>query len=177
MNASLHTRPPDRARHTRGPLGGIMLIVIGFIALLWRFLPNDWMALWPLPLLGLAFFVWGFLAQEVGLLIPGGILTGIGAGVLLINALRGSYSDPSLGGIFMLTFAAGWALITAASRLIHRTVWWPLVVGGIIALVGVALIVSGSAPVVLEALAWLPPLLLIALGAWIVIRRSGWRPS
>lgn len=177
MNASLNVTPSGGLRHARGPLGGIFLMVIGIIALLAQFLPNDWMAFWFLPVLGIVFLGWGLLARQVGLLVPGGVLTGIGAGVVLMPAVQRSYGEPAAAGVFMLAFAAGWLLITLASWFIHQTVWWPVVVASVMAVVGAALMIGGPALTLLEALGRLWPLVLIGFGAWIVFRRSGWRPS
>ena len=177
MNASLNVTPPSGVRHTRGPLGGIMLIVIGCIALVAQFWPGAWVAYWLLPALGIAFFVWGLLAREVGLLVPGGVLTGIGVGAVLMQAMQAAYGETGAAGIFMFAFGGGWLLITLASWFIRKTVWWPLVVAAVFGVVGTALLVGGTALTLLQTLGYLWPLVLIGLGAWIAIRRSGWRPS
>ncbi|MBI5879106.1 MAG: hypothetical protein HZB53_15775 [Chloroflexi bacterium] len=177
MNASLNVPPPTGVRPGRGPLGGIMLIVIGLIALLWQFMPNDTIALWFMPLLGIVFLTWGLLSREVGLLVPGGILIGIGAGVLLMREWQMPDNSMGTSAIFMLTFAAGWALITLASWFIHKTVWWPLIVGAILALVGVGLLFGKPALPYLEMAGKLWPLILVALGVWVLFKRSGWKRS
>jgi hypothetical protein len=176
VNAPLNTQPPGAA-HRRGTLGGVMLILIGMLALLWQWAPAAWWALWFLPLLGVLFLAWGLLSREVGLLVPGGILVGIGAGVLFMQAYQSAVGDMAAAGTFLLIFAAGWVMITLAALIIHKTVWWPLVVAAVLAVVGAGLIIGGPALTVLEALGKLWPLVLVGLGAWMLIRRSGWRPS
>jgi hypothetical protein len=127
-----------------------------------------------LPALGLIFLVWGIGARTVGLLVPGGILSGIGFGVFLVGGPLSGIGDPVTGGVFMLCFALGWALITLLSPLAGKLHWWPLIPGGVMALFGGALL-AGSAG--LQALnlvgkAW--PLALIAGGLYLILR---WRAS
>ncbi|HLF02408.1 MAG TPA: hypothetical protein VI547_10565, partial [Anaerolineales bacterium] len=77
------------------------------------------------------------------------------------------------GAIFLLCFALGWVTITVLSLLTARKfVWWPLIPGGIMALIGGSLLAGGAA---LEALKWFGmfgwPLLLIGIGLYIIFRR------
>ena len=105
---------------------GIILLVISSVALLSR--AYDWnLGLMTPLLLGGLFLVWSVLAREWGLLIPGGILTGIGAGILVQRyADQGRDFDQ---GAFMLCFAAGWLLVPLLSWVVfkRRTLWplWP----------------------------------------------------
>jgi hypothetical protein len=42
-------------------------------------------------------------------------------------------------------FAFGWALITACARMItHKYIWWPLIPGGILIMVGMGLYIGGD---------------------------------
>ena len=60
--------------------GGLILIAIGLIALVGQFvtisLPADF-GLLIVPGLGALFLVWGILTRKAGLVIPGGILSGV----------------------------------------------------------------------------------------------------
>lgn len=150
-------------------MAGVALIGIGLLALVGQFVNSEGFALLFVPSLSLIFLVWGAVTRTVGLLIPGGILAGIGLGVFLIEAPFSQQWEPTKGGIFMLSFALGWVLITVMSWLFtantHR---WPLIPGGIIALLGVLTLTGGTgleilAPVwVFVSRIW--PLGLIAVG-------------
>ena len=114
--------PADALRKRRTT--GVILLVIGSGALLSR--AYDWnLGLMTPLLLGGVFLVWSVLARERGLLIPGGILTGIGAGILA-QRYAGQGRDFAQGA-FMLCFAAGWLLLPLLSWVVFkRRMLWPL---------------------------------------------------
>ena len=129
-------------RHS-GIAAGIILIIIGLATLLQRWLDiGNYITL----LLGLAMLVWGSTSHKGGLIIPGGVLTGIGLGIL---AMAGPWRFPvaDQSGVFLLCFALGWFLITLLTALFACTMWWPLIPGGIMTLIGgVILITNGAFP-------------------------------
>ena len=128
------------------------LIAIGVLVLVAQFGGSETLGLLFLPALGLIFLIWGSAARSVGLLIPGGILSGIGLGVYLTGGPLSHLEGEAEGAVFLLSFAAGWALITLLSGLIcGQTHWWPLIPGGIMAFIGGALLIGGAA---LTALEW-----------------------
>jgi hypothetical protein len=135
------------------------------------------------PLLGGSFLLWGVLARAAGPLVPGGILSGIGLGVVLKSQFGQLMSDDHAGGLFLLGFAVGWLSITLLSHVsTDDPQWWPLIPGGIMAAVGGAVLLGG---VWLELLSWLSaawlgglsvigavwPLALIALGVFLLWRQ------
>ncbi len=119
-------------RHNGALVAGIVLIMIGTAALL-----QTWFDIghYLVLLLGLAMLAWGSLVRRTGLIIPGGVLTGIGLGVLVTESpwtIPGA--DPN--GLFLLCFALGWFLITLLTALFTCTQWWALIPGGVMAVVG-----------------------------------------
>lgn len=163
------------AKERRGALvGGFVLILIGLLAFAGQFLEAysmEWLGtLIPLGL-GIIFLVAGIVTREVGWLIPGGILSGIGTGIALIaGPLEGTFAVDD-GGIFLLAFAGGWVLITLLSALFtDDTHWWPLIPGGIIGFVGLAVIFGGAFTTALEWLGYLWPVALIVGGLAILYR-------
>lgn len=152
---------------------GMVLVGIG----LWMLMSNltGWNLGAAFPLgLGLLFLVWGSVSRKLGLLIPGGILSGIGAGALLLAGPFNGLTERASGGLFMLSFAVGWALITLASALfIRKVAWWPLIPGGIMAFIGGALVIGGPALEVLEYLGQGWPIALIAVGLYLILWRKG----
>ena len=156
-------------------MAGIALIGIGLLVLVGQFVTSQGFALLFVPLLGLIFLIWGAVTRTVGLLIPGGILIGIGLGIFLIEVTFSQQQDPAKGGVFMLSFALGWALITVASWLFtantHR---WPLIPGGIFALLAVLTMSGGNrlellAPV-MEFVGRIWPLGLIVAGLYVMLQ-------
>ena len=76
-------------------------------------------------------------------------------------------------GLFLLAFAGGWFLITVLTAVFTRhTQWWALIPGAIMALVGGGLVVGGAALNVLELVGRGWPLILVALGLAIIVRRK-----
>jgi len=156
--------------------GGIFLIGLGLLFLAAQFIQAQWMGLLILPLLSVGFLLWGLFARNPGLLVPGGILGGIGLGTYLNSGLFAEAGEQTQGGVFMLAFAAGWALIVLLSLVINRVQWWPLIPGGIMAVIGAALLAGGAGVMVLEWLGKLWPLILIAIG-WPMWRKKPPPPS
>ncbi len=155
--------------------GGFILIGIGMIALISQLVDlSAWsdLGLYFLPALGLCFLVAGIFTRQAGFFVPGGILSGIGWGSFLIEGpLQNSQVDD--GGVFMLVFAAGWALITLFSAVFsNKTYWWPLIPGGIMAFIGVAVLFGGVFLQLLTLVGKLWPLALIAVGLYILFKTS-----
>jgi hypothetical protein len=118
----------------------------------------------------LLFLVWGIVTRTSGLLVPGGILTGIGTGVYLMNALP--LEGDAEPGVFLLSFGGGFALITLLSAIFTEEIhWWALIPGGILATIGGALYAGGIAQDVLEIIGRFWPVALILVGIYILFRR------
>jgi len=161
----------SEARHRW--LAGIALIAIGVLVLVAQFAGSEMLGLLFLPGLGLIFLIWGSAARSVGLLIPGGILSGIGLGVYLLGGPLSYLEGEAEGAVFLLSFAAGWGLITLLSAVVCReTHWWPLIPGGIMALIGGALLAGELGLTALDWAGKLWPLILIGLGAYLLVRRQ-----
>jgi len=137
---------PDINKHSSKQLdrrltGGVLLILLGGAVLLQRwFNIGMYMAL----LLGSLLLAWGCLARRKGLIIPGGVLTGIGLGIL---ALEGPWQIPAEleSGVFLLCFACGWFLIALLTALFTCTQWWALIPGSIMAVIGGSILVTHGA--------------------------------
>ena len=150
-------------------LTGVMLLVLGLFALATQFVP---FGEWVLPILGILFFVWGLLARNAGLLIPGGVLSGVALGVWGTQLPFAQASDELQGGMFLLGFAVGWALISLFGLVIGKRMAWPLIPGGIMAVIGIALLSGGPLLTILEYAGKLWPLALIGIGLWLLLRAN-----
>jgi hypothetical protein len=170
---SMEVKVVDTQTNRGKRVAGVGLIAIGLLILVAQFIRSDWLGLLFLPALGLVFLVWGSVARSVGLLIPGGILSGIGLGVFLIEKAIPGLEDVGMGGVFFLSFGLGWGLITLLSAIFTDEVhWWPLIPGGILALIGGMLLVGGVALEVLDLIGRWWPLSLVGLGFWLLLRRN-----
>lgn len=151
---------------------GVMLIAIGLLVFLSQVIDLPQIELLILPGLALIFLLWGLLTREVGLMIPGGILAGIALGVYLMTGPYAGQIEDNQAGVFLLAFSAGWALISLLSLVSKQGFqWWPLIPGAIIGLVGLAVMRGGAAMQLLEIIGYAWPLVLVAVGAYLLLRR------
>jgi hypothetical protein len=148
---------------TRGYVA-LMLLTAGALLLLGQLVPlaGDALCL----VLGIELLVWAYAARDSALLVTGGVVTGVGAGVVLAaGPLLGA--DPiAIGSAFVLSVAAGFALIAALSLLWWRTrMYWSWITAAGVAAIGVSL--SGYAT-------WALPAVLLGCGAAATV---GWLRS
>ncbi|MFQ5527477.1 MAG: hypothetical protein ACE5GX_14585 [Thermoanaerobaculia bacterium] len=118
--------------HRQGKLtAGAILIVIGlafFLAPRFDIFESEYLFL----VMGLAFMAGYFVRRIYGLLVPGGILFGLGLGATLDDAFArwGDGDQIGLGLGFVLIYVI--ALVYQ-----RRSHWWPLVPGGILIVSGI----------------------------------------
>ncbi len=155
-----------------GIVAGVALIIIGLVTLVAQFLDSPNIGLLVLPTLAIIFLAWGLITRTFGLIIPGGILAGISAGVFLMDMTALETQGESEAAIFMLAFAGGWVLITLLSIFTtDHLQWWPLIPGGIMAIIGALLLAGDAGLKVLELSEYLWPIALIVVGLAIILRR------
>lgn len=157
-----------KTNHRSELVGGGVLILLGVLFLIAQWLPDDMGLFIPL-LVGVMLLGWGIVARHAGPIIPGGIMTGIGVGILLVEVIFPQAND----AIFMFGFGGGWLLITVATALFtDETHWWPLIVAAIMWVIAAAATWGG---ILLTLLSWagsLWPVGLILVGVYIIIRQS-----
>ncbi|NUM47429.1 MAG: hypothetical protein HUU38_22230 [Anaerolineales bacterium] len=158
--------------HTRRNriISGLVLILLGGLFLVNQIVEIPSVGKLFLPGLGLIFLIWGMITRTGGLLIPGGILIGLGAGIYLSETL--GLEGEQEPGVFMLAFGGGFVLITLLSLVFsNEKHWWALIPGGILATIGAALYMGGAALDILEMIGKFWPVILIVMGVWIIFRR------
>jgi len=137
---------------------GAVLVVVGAVLLGARF--NDVVAAGgPALWIGLGFLTWWAFSGNYGLLVPAGVLTGLGVGLMLAD-LEFSGNPVALG------LGVGFLAICALDALRRRrsSSWWPLVPGTVLVIVGLLQNTSGWDS--LGGLGW--PLFLIVIGIVII---------
>ncbi len=170
MSAQTPSANPVESRRNGALVGGALLISIGLFSLLENVFHMQW-GLYFLPLLAVIFLAAGLLTRRPGLLIPGGILAGIGAGALVVDQFMHYMTDQARGGTFLLVFAAGWLVITLASLVINRLMLWPLIPAAFLGMTGAALIVGQTGLEVLKLFCYFWPAVLIIIGLYMIFRR------
>ncbi len=162
---------PTPHRHRYG--AGVAFIVIGLLILAEQFLQSATIGMLFLPTLGTVFLVWGLFNRSFGLIIPGGILLGIGAGSFLASNLVLPLDGVDDGAVFLLSFAGGWFLIALLSPLTRGGYrFWPLIPGGIMAAIGLLLLTGPMGERLLSYSNYIWPLALIALGVSMIVRQQ-----
>jgi hypothetical protein len=149
--------------------GGILLIAVGLLLLAGQIIRIDHLFL---PMLGGIFILAAITQRNPGLMVPGGILMGIGVGSFLIDNVFWAMPEPARGGLFLLSLAGGFVLVTMLSTLFTRHVQvWALFPATIIGLIGGALLIGGSAVNVLAFLGQVWPVFLILGGVALLLQR------
>lgn len=165
----------DRS-HAGNLIAGTILIVFGLLALARHLLPAfDWGAIWPLAILGLGvlFFVAMFAGgkQAAAFAIPGSITSGVGL-VLLFQTLTDHWESMSYFWALILMFVGVGIYIMGAyggDENQKRSGWRVMKVGLTLFLIfGVFFEMLFSS---YNSLVF--PLLLIGLGVFLVLTRSG----
>lgn len=145
--------------------GGIVLVMLGIAFFAMQFLGAA-TGSFVLIGLGAAFLVSHVYYGSYGFLVPGGILTGLGLGLLAEDLL----DVP--GETVVLGLGLGFLLIWVVDRLITRKgpdvgSWWPLIPGGILTLIGISSLMPEVTDLVVRY-AW--PVAIIVLGGVLIWR-------
>lgn len=95
--------------------------------------------------IGVLFLVAFAFTRTDGYLVPGGIMTGLGAGIIASQGL--ALTDEQTGGAVVLGLGLGFVSIWVIGAIARTDPnhWWPLVPGGILAVVGAVLLIGGQA--------------------------------
>jgi hypothetical protein len=154
-------------------VAGLVIVGIGVFFLLAQFIPD--IGRWIPLFIGLIFLAAFIPKREYGFLIPGCIVSGVGVGVVLAGIL----DDPWSGAAVLFSIAGGFIAIWVVSVLIRlgdkgwprgqsrdaaQALWWPLIPGGILVLIG--LVVLAEDGIGGDVLRWWP---LLIIGAGLVI--------
>ncbi|MEW6524721.1 MAG: hypothetical protein AB1445_14460 [Bacillota bacterium] len=148
---------------------GMVLVVIGLMALVTRAAAVDLGPLFPLGL-GVVFLLVFWLGGQEWAIFPGAFLTTVGAAVGL--AASGRFDMSAWWPVFILAPGAAFLIIGSSAR-DHR---WALVPGSIVSAVALFFFATTSGVISWAWFAWLGrwwPALLIALGVFIVLRQGG----
>ena len=150
-------------RDMSGWLPGVILIAVGLTLFAVQLLHLDADVI--VLVIGLVFAVAYAATRRYGLLIPAGIMTGLGVGILLEDS--GVAGEPVVLGLglgFLAIYAGD--LLVSGARQPGR--WWPLIPGAILMVIaGVENTFGPEGARVIEQ-GW--PVLLISAGVWLFLR-------
>ena len=144
--------------------GGVILIGLGLIFFAAQWFSED--GAFVLGAISFVFLALSAVTRKIGFFIPGAILGGLAIGVGLEDAGYGMQ-----GSAVVLGLSGGFLAIFVANVLTRMPAyWWPLIPGGILAVVGTSQLIGGTEAERAVALAW--PVVLIAVGVLILFDRS-----
>ena len=146
-----------------GWLPGVILIAVGLTLFAVQLLNLDGDVV--VLVIGLVIAIAFAATRRYGLLIPAGILTGLGAGILLEDF--GVMGEPVVLGLglgFLAIYAVDF--LTSGARAPGR--WWPLIPGTILTIIAGVESTFGPEGARVIAQGW--PIILIAAGAWLLLR-------
>ena len=171
--APVYTTPSEEPgtrprRRQPGVLAGLILIALGVVALFDAWLPGG--ASWLFLGLGAAFLAARVLTARDGYAVPAGILLGFGSFIWFTET--GILRGPDAGGLFFVFLGLGF-LATYAIVARPRAVW-PLFPGMV--LIGFGVFIQAAmfgAPIAqFWRLGQYWPLILVAVGVWLLLRNQ-----
>lgn len=150
-----------------GLTAGLILVGIGVGLLLFQIVD---LAMYIPLLLGVIFLVAGIATRKAGLLVPGGIIGGVGLGVLsTLSAWFFPTDSVESGAVFLLFFSLGWFSITLLSKIFtSETQTWALIPGAIMAVIGGLILLGEQGLRVLEFAGRYWPVILVIIGGRIL---------
>jgi hypothetical protein len=143
MSGTAHGERPGQREQV---VFAAILIVVGLVGLASQFIeaPPE-LGGWVVLLIGLAFVGAFAYSQKYAFLVPGGILSGLGAGIVVSETM--AVTDEQSGGLVVLGLGLGFLSIWVIGTLVRAmgNHIWPTVPGVILTAVGTALLIGGQA--------------------------------
>ena len=139
----------------------LLLLTAGVLVLAGHAVPvvGDCLAL----VLGIELLVWAGVTREDGLLIAGGVTSGLGLGVLLAAWPLRDAEPNVVGGAFVVSVAVGFMLVAALGNLWQRRQMWAWVIAAVAGAAGGALMTG--AEVLGQVIEWGGAAALLGAGA------------
>lgn len=125
---------------------------------------------------GLVILFTGIYNRLFGLILAGALMVSIGPGIYYGWNREAGPNALAQTGIMLAWFSLGWGLITVLYRaMFHRFIWWPLIPGGILAMVGWGLYIGGNPGNALSFIGNTGSIGLIVFGAYLLLMKRGLR--
>jgi hypothetical protein len=128
--------------------------------------------------MGVVFLLWGLRRKLLGLIITGSLVTTTGLGIFMAWNHVAKPQGLMETGVMLVWFSLGWFLVTIFSRIIYKKfVWWPLIPGGVLAMVGWGLYIGGNPGNALDFVGNSGSIGLIIFGVYLLLLRFGMQKS
>jgi pimeloyl-ACP methyl ester carboxylesterase len=112
---------------------------------------------------------------HIGLAVLGSLAFGLVAALVLSLLVFGGFQEPTITGVILVAFAAGWALLAVLSvRRTDQPQRWAAIPAGFMGVSGLGFLVFQPATSTVGAIGWVWPIVLLGLVIWMVVqsRRS-----
>jgi hypothetical protein len=145
----------------------VILIVVGVVGLASQLfdITAD-LGGWIVMFIGLGLLAAFAYTRGYGYLVPGGIMTGLGAGIVVSESF--TFTNEETGGVIVLGLGLGFLAIWVIGSVMRvaQNHWWPVIPGGILATIGAVLLVGGQEAAILDY--W--GVVVIAVGLFVLWR-------
>jgi len=126
--------------------------------------------------LGLVLLIWGIAKQLLGLIIAGCIIMTIAPAIYYGWVANESAASLVKTGTMLVWLALGWFLISFMGRIVfQKFIWWPIIPGGVLAMVGWGLYIGGSAGRELGFISNTGSIALILFGVYLILLKYSLR--
>lgn len=123
---------------------------------------------------GVVFLLTGTYTRLFGLILTGALLVGIGPGIYFGWGQNAGPNALAQTGIMLVWFSLGWMIIIVMYRaLFHKFIWWPLIPGGVLGMVGWGLYIGGNPGNALSFIGNTGSIGLIIFGAYLLLMKRG----
>ena len=125
---------------------------------------------------GLTLLIWGLYSRLFGLIIAGSLLVAIGPGIYMAWGTELAVNGLTRTGMMLVIFSLGWALMVLfARKIFSKFIWWPLIPGGVLAMVGWGLYIGGDPGNAGSFIANTGSISLIIFGLYLILMRKSIR--
>jgi pimeloyl-ACP methyl ester carboxylesterase len=112
---------------------------------------------------------------HIGLVVLGSMTSGLVVALVLALLAFGGFQEPTITGLVLVAFAAGWAMLAAISvRRTDQPQRWAVIPAAFMGLSGLGFLVFQPGNSTVGAIGWVWPVVLVVLVGWMVVqaRRS-----
>ncbi len=133
-------------------------------------------AVWLSASLGLVLLVWGVARRLPGLIIAGCIIITVAPGMYYGWVNNATSSTLVRIGTMLVWFALGWFIISFIGRIVFlKFIWWPIIPGGVLAMVGWGMYIGGTAGKELGFISNTGSIALILFGVYLILLKYSLR--
>lgn len=163
-------QPNPTRRAGTGHIGAFLLIAMGVLMLIGNLAGGQLAGGLVVLGIGLAFAAAYAASRKYGFLVPAGIMSGLGGGIL-IGQLAGT-SDNDLGVYALFGLGSGFLLIYAVDAVVSNTLvrFWPAIPAAVMFVVAGGLAANNET--MLRTVGVWSPVVLIVIGIWLLYVRS-----